>query len=244
MALPTPTGYLDVDLNQVLPNNTGTWANLSGTTWAQWTAWTRTPVSTLTWLAEPIDLGEVKTVNLKITTVANGSVSYDVYASTTGAFAGEETVTNIVQDQTGIPAFTARYIIVAVNVARTQGINTLDSVEVRANDSRVNILLKDIDTSTLSGTTAARTLELPRSVSEIIDMIVTPKKLASAYTLDLYVSSTQTSTQLVPQIVSKTAASPQIALYGLDNQARDGVVDVAIWALPEQYMDGNNLTTR
>ena len=244
MALPSVTGYLDPDLNQVLPNNSGTWANLSGTTWADWSSWTRTPVTTLTWLADTIDLGEVKTVTLKITTVANGSVSYDVYASSTGAFAGEETVTNIVQDQSGIPAFTARYIVVAVNVARTQGVNTLDSVEIKANDSRVNILLNNIDTSTLSGSTAARTLVLPRTVSSIIDIIVTPQKLASAYTLDLYVSSTQTSTQLVPQIVSKTAATPQIALLGLDNQARNGVVDVAIWALPEQYMDGNNLTTR
>ena len=112
------------------------------------------------------------------------------------------------------------------------------------NPASVNILLSDIDTSTLSGTTAARTLVLPRTVSSIIDMIVTPKKLTSAYTLDLYVSSTQTSTQLVPQIVSKSATTPQIALFGLDNQARNGVVDVAIWALPEQYMDGNNLTTR
>jgi len=243
MSLPNNTGYLDQNLNQVFPNNTGTWADLSGTTWASWKTWTQKPVTILQWLSDPLIFPELTTFNLKITTVANGNVSYDVYTSTTGAFTGEETITTVNQGDTNIPSFTAIMAFVLIKVTRTQGINTLDSVEIKANDSRVNILLKDIDTSTLSGTTAARTLALPRAVSGVIDMIITPKKLASAYTLDLYVSSTQTSTQLVPQIVSKSS-TPQIALYGLDNQPRDGVVDVAIWALPEQYMDGNNLTTR
>ena len=243
MSLPSNTGYLDQSLNQVFPNNTDTWSALSGTTWADWKNWIRTPVETLEWLSDVIEFDEITTFNLKITTVANGLVSYDVYTSTTGAFTGEETVTTINQGDANIPSFTAYKAFVLIKVQRTQGVNTLDSVEIKANDSRINILLKDIDTSALAGTNTARTLSLPRAIGVVFDMLITPKKLASAYTLDLYVSSTQTSTQLVPQIVSKSS-TPQIALYGLDNQPRDGVVDVAIWALPEQYMQGNNLTTR
>ena len=244
MALPAINGLLDAELNQVFPSNTGTWNDLSGTTWANWNQWITKPSNPMTWLADIIDLGAVKTVNLKITTDANGLVAYDVYTSSTGAFAGEEALTTIAQGATGVASFTCQYIAVVVKVTQTQGLNTLNAVELKANDSRVNILLKDISTSTLTGTSSARQLVLPRTVSGIVDMIITPHQTSSPYTLDLYVSSTQTSTQLVPKIVSKSAAAPTVALTGLDNQPRDGVIDVAIWALPEQYMDGNNLTTR
>ena len=242
MALPAVTGELDPEQNIIIPNDTGAWSELS--TWDSWTTWNFKPVSTMLWLTDLINLGEVKTVNLKITTTANGSVAYDVYSSSTGLFNGEETLTAITSGQEDIPAITAQFIVVAVKVTQTRGLNTLESVEIKANDAKVNILLKDVDLSTLAGTSSSRTLVLPRKVSAIIDIIITPKELASAYTLDLYVSSTQTSTQLVPKIVSKTRSGPQIALTGLDNQPRNGTVDVSIWALPEMYMQGTDILTR
>jgi len=243
MALPQVNGQLDTELNIVVPNDTGEWADLTDS-WDDWTTWNFKPETTLLWLTDLLDLGETKTVNLKITCQANGIVEYDIYSSTTGAFDGEETVTSITSQQEDIPAITAQFIIVAVKVTQTRGLNTLEYVEIRANDARINILLNDVDLSTLAGTTSARTLVLPRKVSSIIAITVTPKELASPYTLDLYVSSTQTSTQLVPKIVSKTRTGPQIALTGLDNQPRDGHVDVSIWALPEMYMQGNDILTR
>lgn len=242
MALPTVTGVLDPEQNIIIPNDTGAWSDLS--TWDAWTTWNFKPVDELLWLTDMLNLGEVKTVNLKITTTANGSVAYDVYSSSTGAFNGEETITSIESGDEDIPAITAQFIIVAVKVTQTRGLNTLEYVEIKANDAKINILLKDVDLSTLSGSTSSRTLVLPRKVSSIIDMIITPKELASPYTLDLYVSSTQTSTQLVPKIISKTRTGPQIALTGLDNQPRDGTVDVSIWALPEMYMQGTDILTR
>jgi hypothetical protein len=244
MSLATVTGRLDANEGIVLPNNTGTWADLSGTTWDSWNTWINKPANPLVWLTNVIDLGSSINFNLKITTVANGEVSYTVYTSDTGAFAGEESATDISHTATGVPGFKAQYCMVAVRVTKTMGLNTLTDVQVTANDSRINVLLSAVDTSTLSGSTSARTLVLPRTVSKIIDMIITPHELASAYTLDLYVSSTQTSKQLVPKIVSKSISTPQISLTGLDNQPRNGVVDISIWALPEMYMDGNNLTTR
>jgi len=243
MALPSVTGTLDPIQNLIVPNDTGTWTG-APSTWDDWTTWNFKPVSTLVWLTDMLDLGETKTVNLKIATTANGTIEYDIYSSTTGAFSGEETVTSITADQEDIPAITAQFIIVAVKVTQTRGLNTLEYVEVKANDAKVNILLKDVDLSTLAGSTSSRTLVLPRRVSGIVDIIITPKELSSPYTLDLYVSSTQTSTQLVPKIVSKTRTGPQIALTGLDNQPRNGTVDVSIWALPEMYMQDGNILTR
>ena len=244
MALPTPTGKLNTETGTVEPNNTGMWSDLSGTTWNSWSSWVNEPADPMIWLTNVLDLQETIDFCLQISTVANGTVSYSVYVSDTGAFAGEETTTNIASGATGVAGFTGRYVIIAANVARTNGINTLYGVDVRASNNSINIRLNNIDTSTLAGTSSERTLVLPRAVSKIVNMEITPHELASAYTLDLYVSSTQTSKQVVPKIVSKSISTPKIALVGLDNQPRNATVDVLITALPEQYMDGNDLKTR
>lgn len=245
MALPAVNGTLDQDLGIVLPNNTGTWANL--TTWANWTSWTLIPANPLIWLADLIDLGEVTDFCLIINTVANGTVEYDIYVSDTGAFAGEESVTSVYQGDQAVTGFTGRFVRVAVKVTRTSGINTLSSVECRASNSTVQVRVNDLDTSTLSGTSAARTLTLPRTVSKIINLQITPKSVNS-YIPDLYVSNTATSTQVIPKWLSKDLDSaggpPTIALVGIDNQPRDAVVDIIATALPEQYMLGNDLKTR
>ena len=111
MALPANTGTLDIELSQVLPNNTGTWADV--TTWEAWTTWTTEPVSTMTYVGDIVDLATVRGYCLKIITDAVGIVSYDVYTSDTGAFAGEETVTSIASGATSVPSFTS--IIVYFN---------------------------------------------------------------------------------------------------------------------------------
>jgi len=242
MALPTVNGTLNPLSQTIEPNNSATWADLS--TWESWSSWTAEPVDPLIWITDMLDLGETQDFTLTITTVANGEVSYKIYTSTTGAFAGEETETVVASGATGVTGFNGRYVLIAVYVARTQGVNNISDVQLRATGFQVQIKLNDIDTSTLAGTSSARTLVLPRTVSRITNMTITPKELASAYAVDLYVSSTPNSTQLIPKIVNKSIASPQIALTGIDNQPRDGVVDIDITALPEMYMSGNNLLIR
>lgn len=241
MALPANTGTLDQELSQVLPNNTGTWADL--TTWADWTTWITEPVAVMTYVGPVTDLITVRGYCLKIITDAVGTVSYDVYTSNTGAFAGEETVTTIASGDLSVPSFNSRYFAVAVKVAQTAGLNVLNSFEITTTDQTVNMDLNSVDTSTLAGTSSARTLVLPRSVSQIIDLQVTPQAV-TAYNLDVYVTDYPSCTTVIPRVVSKSIATPQIALIGLDNIARDAVVDVHIRALPEQYMSGNNLLVR
>ena len=241
MALPANTGYLDESIGVVLPNNTGTWAN-SSATWANWRVWATAPADPMTYVSEVVDLGQTRSYTLKIVTDASGTVSYDVYTSDTGLFAGEETVTNIAANSSGIASFNSRYYAVAVNVSNTSGNPVLRGFEMTASEATVSFDYNSLNTSTLSGTSSARTLVLPRTVSQIVDMQIQPH--ASSYTMDVYVTDYPTATTLVPRIVSKSISTPQIALVGLDNVARDGVVDIQIRALPEQYMDGNNLLVR
>jgi hypothetical protein len=55
------------------------------------------------------------------------------------------------------------------------------------------------------------------------------------------VSDTANSEILIPVVKSKSSSAPSFALYGIDNDPRDGVVDITITALPRQAMFGGNL---
>ena len=64
---------------------------------------------------------------------------------------------------------------------------------------------------------------------------------ANNYAVNLYVSDTPTSKILIPVINSKSSSNPSFALYGIDNDPRDGIVDIKITALPRQAMFNGNL---
>jgi len=233
--------YYDAVLDAVLPNDTGHWSDV--TTWDSFTDWFINPVNPLVWLLEPTDLGAVKSFNLKIITVARGNVDYVVYTSNTGLFDGEETTTTILNGATGVAGFTTRYVWIAVKVNGNAGTPLLYGVEYIISESGGNSLaLSDIDTSTLSGSSSARTLSIGRTIGAITNIQITPKTVSS-YAVDLYVSSSATSNTVIPRIISK-GTSPVFALVGIDNQPRDAVVDIVVQYLPEGYMSGNNLLVR
>lgn len=240
MALPTITGVLDEINGVVNPVDTGEWADY--TAWDAWGAWEQSPSDPLVWLADVIDLGEVQDFVLDIVTDANGTVSYEIYVSDTGEFDGEETVTTIDPGDSGISAFRGRFVLVAISVAVTSGVNTLNNVQITASNRTVDIKLNAVDTSTLSGTVNARQLALPRTPAKVVHMQITPEEV-DAFNIDAYVTAYPTSTQLIPRIVSRTVPVT-IALQGRDGVDRDGVCDVTLSVLPEQFMDGNNLRTR
>jgi hypothetical protein len=233
--------YYDAVLDAVLPNDSGQWSSL--TTWDTFIDWFITPVNPLIWLVQPTDLGAVKTFNVKITTVAKGNVDYYIYTSNTGAFAGEEAETIILNGATGVGGFTAQFVWIAVQVNGTAGTPILYGVEFAISESGGNSLaLSDINTASLSGTSAARTLSIGRTIGSITNIQITPKTVTS-YAVDLYVSSSATSNTVMPRIISK-GTSPVFALVGIDNQPRDAVVDIIVQYLPEGYMSGNNLLVR
>jgi hypothetical protein len=185
------------------------------------------------------------TYNLQIFTTANGTVSYEVYASATGAFEGEETKTQITANSTNISAFSGKYFWIQVICEQTTGINFIERISVKIDSSRIQMVVSDVDTSTLSGSNTARNISsvLPRTLSYIYNIQITPKTV-TAYNMDVYVTATPQSTHVVPKVISKSASAPTIALVGMDNQPRDATVDLLIQGLPEQYMSGSNLLVR
>jgi hypothetical protein len=239
MALPTPNGILTTDRTQVIPENQGSWSDLSGTTWANLSSWTFAPAEELIWNTSGIDLGSERYFNLNIQTQANGSISYEVHTSSTGKFEGEETTTVITEEQQNVPAFFGRFVIVSVYVQYSGTLNTLQSVEFTASNSKFTITLSNIDTSTLSGTVNARELDLGRPVSHIwnIDITAQPQE----HQLDVYVTDYPTATVLIPVVVDTDPTEPKIKLVGLDNVPRDGTIDVEVTVMGSQSMFNGNL---
>jgi hypothetical protein len=241
MALIEQSGVYNQATNKVYAASTSTWGGL--TSWDTWNEWAYSTEDQIVWYLNPIFLGgQARNVTLNISTVADGVVGYRVYTSMTGEFGGEETETVIDFGDQDIPSFYARVIQIAVVVDRIIANPTFSSAEVTTSDSAVEIKLSNIDTSTLGGTQTARELVLPQAISRIVDMNITPQEV-TAYNLDVYVTNTATSTYLIPKIIDKDPVTPVIALVGVDNHPRDGVVDIVIKALPSQNMVGNNLVT-
>lgn len=240
MTIPVNSGYLDTSTGLIRPKSSDTWSAHSGYTWDNWTSWDK-PLTTIVWSQPIVDLRQVKNFTLNITTDSTGLISYDIFVSNTGLFQGEESQTTVSHIATSVASFTGRYILVVVtstynNIGLTLGNCLITPVTTGVVELRYN----NLDSSTLSGSVNSRTLALTQNVSQIIDIVITPHEVTS-YALDLYVSSTATSTYVIPKIISKTISGPTFAMVGLDNKPRDAIVDIIVKALPVQYMNGNNL---
>ena len=232
----TPNGLYDPVEDIIFSPNTGTWADL--TTWDDWANWATAPTDPMIYGIECIDLGRSQVFNLIIETAAQGDVTYYVYTSNTGAFTGEETTTVIQPGDTDVPGFSGRFVIVMLSVAQTVGTPTIFSTIVRASTESNTITLNDVDTSLLSGTTAGRVLSLPRVIGAATNMQITVKHVSN-YTLDVYVTDYPTCNTVLPRIIDKV--TPTIALIGLDNVPRDGVVDIKLDYVAAGQRSGNNL---
>jgi len=241
MTMPNSNGILDLEVGQVFPPDTGTWTTPA--TWDDFTQWITQP-DTLTYALEPIDLVSVKNFCLKIQTDAVGLVSYRIFASNTGEFNGEETITTINQGDTSIPAFTAQYVWIEITVEQTAGVNVLNNVVYNIVERINKFSVNNVNTADINdGSSQGYVLPLTRSVGTITNVQITPQEV-QPFQLDVYVTDYPTSTLVIPHVTAKTSNSVSFALYGLDNKPRDAIVDVLIEYLPEMYMDGNALLVR
>lgn len=237
----TPNGKLDSSTNEVFPTDTGQWSEL--TTWDAFTTWYVNPTLPLIWLTDKISFPSPQDFNLKIETIAQGSVSYEVYVSNTGLFDGEETTVAIGHTDTNVSGFSGLYAMVAVVVNETNDLVCLQDVDISATNKPISEIITNVDTSALAGTIAARQVPLTRNYSVLSDININVREV-TAYNMDVYVTDYISCKTVIPRVVSKNRTTPTVALIGLDNVPRDGTVDITITGLPEQYMSGNNLLVK
>lgn len=251
--LPYEQGIIDPVSGTIKAKGVGRWGSLSGSKWSTFNSYVNTFLP-IRWTSNLIDTGEVAYFNIAISSEFEGSVFYRIYVSETGDFTGEETEYVIEDGDSNISAFYGRFLYVTAECSGT----TLSKMQITTDKQVVEYTYRDLDTSTLSGSSSQRTLNLDNPISLITEMVITPRA-ASPYAVDLYVSNTATSVLLTPIVISKAAGGDYItagyyvddyfassfgasfALYGIDNQPRDGIVDISLKGLPRQVMAGGNL---
>jgi hypothetical protein len=230
---PWKQGYLDSTTNTIKATGTSSWSNF--TAWSDFRNYIKT-YKQIRWTSDLVDVGEIKAFTLKIETDYDGSLFFIIHVSDTGAFAGEEDQFIIENGNYAVPAFSGRYIYITAVVDGTE----LRKMDITANSNKNSRVYADIDTSTLTGSASSRTYSTPVPVSKIVDVQIQPKH-PTAYAVDLYVSNTATSQVLIPMTISKSTSGITFALYGIDNVARDGVVDIIMTTMPRQAMIAGNL---
>lgn len=243
MAIPLPTGQLDTVTGEVLPLDSGTWTDIADYTWDNWTNWSTDTAEYMLWAMPMIRMPVAQDFNLKIICDADGSVDYLVYTSTTGEFAGEETETIILNGDADVVGFNGLFVVVVAKVWKTIGVNKINNIQVTTTNRTTGETQIDVDSSTLAGSISSRQISLTRTYSKITDITINAHAVTS-YTQDVYVTEYPTSTTVIPRVISKNRTTPTFALIGVDNKNRDGVVDIRINGLPQQYMQGNNLLIR
>jgi hypothetical protein len=246
-------GILDTVSGTIKAEGVSRWNNYSS--WSNFGDY-RGALAEIIWTAPLIDVGELKYFTISTDAEFDGTMSYEIYTSTTGVFQGEETKTTVVEGNFDITAFYGRYVYVTARVSGSE----LRNLNITTSSQTSTQTLRDVDTSTLGGTISARAIPLARPVSRVMNIVISPKT-TTAYAVDLYVSNTATSEVLIPMVVSKADAepyfvtdyiatdyfvegsTPSFVLYGLDNQARNGIVDINLEVLPRQIMTGGNIVT-
>ena len=246
MAIPATNFIFDQINGLITTANQGTWADKSGATWDSWTQWADDPVTPMTWESDVLDLGEIAYFNLSWKITCAGIPTFTVYVSSTGAFAGEETATTINVDDENIEAFYGRYVVVFVSLASDpgQGFPTITAFDQTASGESLQTLQYDVASNSLSGDASARTIVMPRTVSKVLALQLTSHTgnyVDESYVADSYVDEQAPG---FPAIVSKTRTGPQITFVSTSGTNVDAVFDLIMTVLPEQYMDGQNLTAR
>lgn len=172
MALPINTSTIDAQTGYAVPASTGEWSSL--TSWDSWKSW-NIAATEMTVLSDITDRGSIGYFNLKTNSDVTGNIQYSVYSSTTGEFAGEETETIITPNTGNIGAFYGRYYAVAANVSDASGGAQLRSLNIISTNSRFDIQFNDLDSTTLTvGDNSHLQLPLPRTVSAVLNMSLTP----------------------------------------------------------------------
>jgi len=254
MALANSTGVLDTTVGYVIPINVGTWGDLGNTAWSSWSSWLNQPADPLVWLTDAVDLGTNTFFNMTTTAVVNGNLTYNIHASTTGAFAGEEITTTITSGNRGevqgnLDAFYGRYVMIQANIAGTGGLPSLEQLTFTTQNTNFTITLDDLDSSTLAANGAGRVVPVGRTVGAIKNMQVTTRKSTAGgqYVDSGYVASgyfQQTSTIVIPNVLGKNRHTPTVEFNNTDGDGVDVVFDAHITVLPEQARLDDNLIVR
>lgn len=245
------TGQIDEGLGVILPINTGTWANLSNSSWSGWTGWINQPANPVIWNTPVSDIGSNTYFTITTNTQVQGNVDYKVFTSFTGNFSGEETATTITSaNVANVNAFYGRYVYLQANVYNQGGLTSIDQFNFTTTTRSYTIRLQDIDSSTLAANGSGRILPIQgNTIGAVKNITITPHKTTSGsrYTVSGYVDDNyfeETSYPTIAAIEGKGRMTPTIKLTDYLGNSQDCVFDAIVEVLPVQGYNGQNIIVR
>jgi len=229
MTIANITSQFDTTLGYIIPENQGTWADLSGDTWANWTLWLNSPAEPMVHHLPPIDLGSNVYFNLTSTASVVGNLTYNIHTSQTGDFAGEETTTtifsgNVGETQGNLDAFYGRYVLLQANVTNTGALPSIQAMSYTAQTNPFTIRLNDLDITTLAASGNAYVVPLGRTVGAVTNMQTT-----AHYNGNVLITNT----------VSKNRVAPTVSMHYLS----EGTGGVTSYYVETDYVDTDYFET-
>lgn len=185
---PTVNGLLQTDSagnSTIVINAGGAWTDLPAT-WETWLNYNIGGGDTLYWITEPIIMERADYFNIETDIDATGIVEYTVWTSTTGLFEGEETQRVINENDTNIVAFNGQYALMGIKVTEVaaNGPVQINRFTWKTTGRTLSYYFNDRISSGLPGSASSRLVYLPRVVSQVTNVIVSPQRQDSYFVAD------------------------------------------------------------
>lgn len=202
--------WRDVNNNILIARDTKTWAD-SFPTWAAWTAWARTPVSTIVYEHPVIDIGAVAPFTPLISAVAVGTQNIQVATSND----------NVTYTAFAAPAFvTARYIKVRLTITGS-GLLSINDLVILLSSTIKDENIEDKNTASLTGVyrIGVGDIRVPitKTYAVIRQVSVTLQNVGAGWSWEL--------------IDKSTSPGPRIKIYNASNVLADAVCDFYVKGL-------------
>ena len=216
-------------------SNTATWATMPAT-WALYTAWNSSPSTVSLQLDD--DLGSVSVRIPRLAIAFSGEATYELKVSTTGAFAGEETTVSFVLG-TSYTVPQARYYrwTITVITGSTGLLPEIRSVQPSYSTEVVTEYLRNIDTSTLSGTISAR--QVVYTLGTVYSCDITSYD-STSWVDRAYAVPDSYSVATISPVAGIVSNSPlTIVLRDYFGVPVNGIVDITIRGVPKIAINGS-----
>lgn len=262
------TGYYDANSGFYRAQSIETWDNYDGSSaggpsWEDWQTWNGNAQLPLSFTTGITDYGSKDIVQVTSTIEATHPVKTTIiYGDTVDSSGGaiDSPSTYVVNpDDTGIPAFNARYFQFTVSITEdSAGADTTEEyyiagINTRLGGETTSATLANIDSSTLAGTVGVRELEAFTGIGNIKSIVITPHSIpaggGSFYVDTGYVASgyfTPEGGLSLPHVVVEKGTPNKLYIYDIadNNTAIDCTFDAVATGYAAITADENGNITR
>jgi len=235
-------GYFDKGDSTYKPLSVETWDDFQGTSagddWDSLSSWNLTQNLPLTFSTAILDYGKSDILNYVVTVDASVpadiTVSYGDTVDSAGGSIDSPSTVSTTPSQTGLLGKKGRYWQFTVSLGEPDSAGVASEVVLRSvsgelRGERIQQTITDVDSSTLTGSTGVRQVELGAEFGAVTSIITQPHLPTTNYVTDGYVASgyvESASTTVTPYIfVDKSTDPITLYIYDIDAYGKRKSVD-------------------